>query len=320
MTKSKSGYIYIILCTLIFSMVEVVLKTVQGVFAPLQINALRFFFGGLTLLPFALRSVRRKGTRLGFSDLRFFLLMGLLFIPITMSIYQLSVELTRASAVAVIFSCNPIFIVVLAYFVLHEELHYNHIIALVIELIAIVIIVDPLHNAIAPLGALFAILSALLFSVYSVIGKTRTARYGGIAVTCFSFICGATEQFILLLLGRIPAVSAFLRSVGLGVYADVPLFENIPASALPALVYICAVNTGLGFVCHMLAMEKTSAKEASLVFFFKPMLAPIFALIFLKEAITLNMAIGIFLFMVGAGFSVLPGLIAEKRAQRLQSK
>ena len=64
--------------------------------------------------------------------------------------------------------------------------------------------------------------------------------------------------------------------MGLNLFIDVPLFENIPASAIPALLYICCINSAAGFVCHMMAMEKTSAQEASLIFFLKPILAPIF--------------------------------------------
>lgn len=47
---------------------------------------------------------------------------------------------------------------------------------------------------------------------------------------------------------------------------NVPLFSGIPLSALPALAYICAVNSAAGYVCHMMALEKTSAQEASLIF------------------------------------------------------
>ena len=54
MFKMKSGYFYIFACTVLFSFVEVVLKAVAGVFAPLQITLLRFVLGGTMLLPFAL--------------------------------------------------------------------------------------------------------------------------------------------------------------------------------------------------------------------------------------------------------------------------
>ena len=237
-----------------------------------------------------------------------------------MSLYQMSVTYTRASIVAVIFSCNPIFVTMLAHFLLHEEIHKNHVIALILELTAALIIIDPVHASLDPTGALLAILSAAMFSFYSVFGKKRTPRFGGIAVTCLSFLFGATELVALLLFGRTAAGASLYGALGLKIFIDVPLFENIPLSALPALLYICCINSAAGFVCHMMAMEKTSAQEASLIFFLKPIIAPIFALIFLKEEIPLNMIVGIVCFLAGSLCAILPGLLAQRKLLKAEQK
>ena len=314
MNRSRSGYIFIVLCAVIFSTMEVMLKTVHGVFAPMQITCLRFLVGGVLLIPFAVRSIRKKNAVLTRKDLGFFACAGFLCVVIAMSLYQMSVTYTRASIVAVIFSCNPIFVTMLAHLLLHEEIHKNHIIALILELTAALIIIDPIHASLDPTGALLAILSAAMFSFYSVFGKKRTPRFGGIAVTCLSFLFGATELVALLLFGRTAAGASLYGALGLKIFIDVPLFENIPLSALPALLYICCINSAAGFVCHMMAMEKTSAQEASLIFFLKPIFAPIFALIFLKEEIPLNMIVGIVCFLAGSLCAILPGLLAQRRA------
>lgn len=313
MNRSRSGYIFIVLCAVIFSTMEVMLKTVHGVFAPMQITCLRFLVGGVLLIPFAMRSIRKKNAVLTRKDLGFFACAGFLCVVIAMSLYQMSVTYTRASIVAVIFSCNPIFVTMLAHFLLHEEIHKNHIIALILELTAALIIIDPIHASLDPTGALLAILSAVMFSFYSVFGKKRTPRFGGIAVTCFSFLFGSVELLAVLLLGRTAAVGGLFASLGLDIFVNVPLFSGIPLSALPALAYICAVNSAAGYVCHMMALEKTSAQEASLIFFLKPMIAPLFAFLFLREEITANMLLGIVCFLVGSGIAILPGLIAQKK-------
>ena len=320
MNRSRSGYFYIVLCAVIFSTMEVMLKTVHGVFAPMQITCLRFLVGGVLLIPFAVRSIRKKNAVLTRKDLGFFACAGFLCVVIAMSLYQMSVTYTRASIVAVIFSCNPIFVTVLAHFLLHEEIHKNHIIALILELTAALIIIDPIHASLDPTGALLAILSAAMFSFYSVFGKKRTPRFGGIAVTCLSFLFGATELVALLLFGRTAAGASLYGAVGLNLFIDVPLFENIPLSALPALLYICCINSAAGFVCHMMAMEKTSAQEASLIFFLKPIFAPIFAFLFLKEEIPLNMIVGIVCFLAGSLCAILPGLLAQRKLLKAEQK
>ena len=318
MNRSRSGYFYIVLCAVIFSTMEVMLKTVHGALAPMQITCLRFLVGGILLIPFASRSMKKKNAALTRKDIGFFALSGFLCVVIAMSLYQMSVTYTRASVVAVIFSCNPIFVTVFAHLFLREEIHRNHIIALILELTAALIIIDPIHATLDPTGAVLAILAAVMFSLYSVFGKKRTPRFGGIAVTCLSFLFGATELLLLLLFGRTAAGAALYGSIGLGIFADVPLFESIPASALPAFLYICVVVSAGGFVCHMTAMEKTSAQEASLIFFLKPILAPIFALIFLKEEIPLNMIVGIICFLIGSLCAILPGILAQRRLLKAQ--
>ena len=320
MNRSRSGYIFIVLCAVIFSTMEVMLKTVHGVFAPMQITCLRFLVGGVLLIPFAMRSIRKKNAVLTRKDLGFFACAGFLCVVIAMSLYQMSVTYTRASIVAVIFSCNPIFVTMLAHFLLHEEIHKNHIIALILELTAALIIIYPIHASLDPTGALLAILSAAMFSFYSVFGKKRTPRFGGIAVTCLSFLFGATELVALLLFGRTAAGASLYGALGLKIFIDVPLFENIPLSALPALLYICCINSAAGFVCHMMAMEKTSAQEASLIFFLKPIIAPIFALIFLKEEIPLNMIVGIVCFLAGSLCAILPGILAQRKLLKAEQK
>lgn len=163
-------------------------------------------------------------------------------------------------------------------------------------------------------AVIFSTMEVMLKTVHGVFGKKRTPRFGGIAVTCLSFLFGASELTLLLLFGRTAAGASLYGAIGLNIFIDVPLFENIPLSALPALLYICCINSAAGFVCHMMAMEKTSAQEASLIFFLKPIIAPIFALIFLKEEIPLNMIVGIVCFLAGSLCAILPGLLAQRRA------
>ena len=316
MKQFNVGYLYIVLCAMIFSFVEVALKFTGGMFHPMQITVLRFLIGGAVLLPFALRSMRAHGARFTRADAGFFLLLGFLFVCIAMTFYQLAVVHAPASVVAVLFSCNPIFITVLAGLILREPIRKNHVLALCLEAVAVLMIIDPLHARLDPLGVAFALLSAALFALYSVFGKKRAARFGGIAVTSLCSLFGGTELLILLLLGHTSAGAALYRSLGLSIYAGVPILSTLTAAALPWLFYLGAVNTGLGFVFHMLAMEKTSAQTASLIFFLKPILAPLFALAFIHEEIRLNMWLGILCFLVGSGVAILPGIIESHKTQK----
>ena len=67
----KRGYLYILLAAMIYSTTEVALKGLGGVFAPMQITCLRFLIGGILLIPFALRSMKKKGAAFTRADALF---------------------------------------------------------------------------------------------------------------------------------------------------------------------------------------------------------------------------------------------------------
>ena len=101
------------------------------------------------------------------------------------------------------------------------------------------------------------------------------------------------------------------------IFANIPLLTGYSLKTLPIALYIFIINTGVGFACYFKAMEETSAHETSLVFFFKPILAPILSLIILSENIPVNMVIGILFILAGSMSSILPNLIGERKNKQL---
>lgn len=310
----KKGYLYIFLTTIIFSTMEIALKMVAGDFNPIQLTFTRFFIGGLFLIPFAVHALREKHASIAISDLKYFAFLGFLGIFISMIIYQLAVQNTKASVVAVLFSCNPVFVTIFAFFLLKEAIHKSNIFALILEVIGSLIIINPLNVKLSVLGVTLTVVSTLIFALYGVFGKRRSAKYGGIVITCFSFLFGAVEILVFIALSHIPPVASWLSAEGLMMFSNIPLFSGYSWAVLPVVTYICIINSGIGYACYFTAMEKTSAQTASLVFFFKPILAPILALVLLHEVIPFNMLLGILFILIGSLSSILPGLLAQKVA------
>lgn len=316
------GIFSIAISTLIFSTMEVMLKlpAVSGVFHPMQITVERFLIGGLCLFPFALAALKQRNLRLTLPHLRYFALTGLLCVPLSMVLFQLAVSFGPANVVAVLFSGNPIFVTVLAFLILRESIHWNNILALGLGICGILSIINPFSPDanVNLLSVAFIIISALLFSLYSVFGKRQTPQCGGIVVTCLSFLFGGAELLLLLLLGHLAPVAAFYQSIGLSIFCDVPFFAGINTVTLPYFLFICLINSAAGYVFHMMAMEKTGPHMTNLIFFFKPILAPILALVVLGEAITSNMIVGIVFFLLASLVSILPTALRAKKEALLQ--
>ena len=147
-----------------------------------------------------------------------------------------------------------------------------------------------------------AVLAALFFAAYAVLGKRQTSRTGSLVVTCGSFLWGGLELGALLLLGRTEVGSALFGQLGLTMFQDVPFLQGLTGRTLPYFLFIGIVNTALGYVFHMLAI------------FFKPILAPLFALAVLGEAVTPPILLGIVCFLAGSLVSILPDILRARRA------
>ena len=193
-----------------------------------------------------------------------------------------------------------------AYLILRADIRPQHITALGMEAAAALIIIDPLHTTLDPVGITLVLLSAATFALYAVLGKKQCAQYSGVAVTCFSCLAASAEMIVLLLISHIPAVADALQAAGLPMFAAMPFFSGYTTGNLLNVLYICVFVTAGGYACYFMGMEATSAMQGSLVFFFKPVLAPILAMLILGEEIPWNMWAGIGLMLVASEVSMIP--------------
>jgi drug/metabolite transporter (DMT)-like permease len=309
----KKGFLYIAVTTLLFSSMEVALKFISGQFNPVQLTFSRFLIGGVVLIPLAVRTLRSRGERVDGKALSMFALLGLLGVSVSMTLYQLAVVRVNASVIGVLFSSNPVFVTLFAFLILHEQIKKNQAAGLVLDILGILVIINPFGMRMDLTGILCCMAATLLFALYGVLGKRQCARFGGVVVTCFGFLFGAAEMMALAVLTHIPALADALSGTGLDVFSAIPFFTGYTLSSLPVVLYVFIGVTGVGYTCYFLAMEETSAQQASLVFFFKPALAPVLALLLLHEEIPLNMLAGIALILCGSLLSLLPGLLAARQ-------
>jgi drug/metabolite transporter (DMT)-like permease len=287
-TNPRLGVLSIAVTTLAFSTMEIAGKSISGQFNPFQLTLIRFAIGGLFLLPFALLEMRRRELRLTWSDIGFFFLTGAVGIGVSMSFFQLAILHADAAVVAVIFSTNPVFTIALAVLFFGEKFTGARLVALGLSLGGILVIFNPLAitNKLAGTGSLsgmlLALAAAVCFSAYTIIGKARLQRYGGLILNSFSFMAGC-----LILL------------IGLPVFGIMPL-GGITADNALTLIYLGIFVTGIGYLCYFSAMKHLSVVTATAVFFIKPALAPLLAWLILGEPIGWRMLGGILLVVAGA--------------------
>ena len=285
----------IILSATLFSTMEVALKIAGSDFDAFQLTFLRFLIGGLFLLPFALKRIRRKNIQIQGKDYLYLLLLGTVCIPVSMIFFQLGVENANAATAAVIFCINPMFTMLFAHFITEEKLNRNKIWALLVGLAGILFMIAPWNMAEGNtlIGTIYSTLAALLFGLYSALGRRTIHRLGGLPQTAISFLLGSLVMVPILLV------------------LDKPLFAGITVENAGMVLYVGIMITGLGYLSYFMTMERADAATASIVFFIKPGLAPIIAVLVLREVLTFSSFLGIFLVFVGSYINL--------REQRLKS-
>lgn len=309
----KKGYGYIAVAVIMFTSFEVVLKFIAGQINPVQLTLCRFAIGFIFLLPVALHNLKKREKQLDGKTMAYFALLGLIGIALCMPILQMAVSYTNSSVAAVMFSCNPVFVTFLAFFLLKEPIKPRHIAALALEILGTVVIISPWNTKLNMMGVALALLSTLLFSLYGVMGKRKVAEFGGAVVTCFSFFFGSLIVLALILLSHIPVVAQMFQSIGLNSFANIPVLAGYTWENLPYVLFVSVGVAGIGFCAYFLAMEYQPASVVSLVYFFKPALSPLLAWWVHGEEIAPNMLVGVILIVFGSLCSIIPGILEAKR-------
>lgn len=124
------------------------------------------------------------------------------------------------------------------------------------------------------IGIIYMLLAAVFFGAYTVAGKVSVQKMGIMAQTSISFILGSLILLIIILITGRPVVAGVADNIAL-------------------VLYVGIFVTGLGYFFYFMAIKASDASTGSLAFFLKPAIAPLMAVIFLKETILWNTYVGI---------------------------
>lgn len=293
---SKKVIIYVFLTALLFATMEVALKVAGSEMDSLQLTFLRFIIGGLFLAPFAWKEKRQLGGTLDLGDYLWMLLLGILCIPLSMLSFQIGITLSNASTAAVLMSVNPLFTIIFAAIILKEKITKRKVLALLVGLVGIFFMIRPwdIQEGNTFAGAFFMIMATLFFGLYTVTGKIRLQRIGLITQTSISFLLGSMVLLVVILIMKRPVLQGV-------------------ADNFLLVLYIGIFVTGFGYYFYFMAIRHSDTATASMAFFIKPAIAPIFAVILLKDILLWNTYLGIALIIAGS-FITLTGKVGFLKA------
>ena len=280
----KKVYFYVVLTAFLFGTMEVALKLVGSHLDAFQLTFLRFAIGGILLLPFAVTEMKKNHVKLSVKDLLQLLFVGTLGIPVSMVMFQMGVMHSNAST---LISINPLFTMVFAHFFAGEKLDRRKMMVLCIGILGIIFMIKPwnLQDGNTVEGTIYMLLAAITFGGYTVAGKVSVKKIGLMAQTSISFILGSLVLLVVIaVMGR-------------------PVLSGV-AEQLPLVLYVGIFVTGLGYFSYFKAIKMSDASTGSLAFFLKPAIAPVIAVIVLRETILWNTYTGIILILAASYLNI----------------
>lgn len=283
----KKAYFFVVMTAILFGTMEVACKAAGSQLDPFQLTFLRFAIGGLILLPFAIVELKKNNIRLVPKDFLILTGVGILGIPLSMVFFQIGVINSNAATASVLICINPMFTMVFAHFFANEKMSRSKLLVLALALVGLVFMIKPWNVQVGNtvFGIVMMILAAVFFGAYTVAGKVSVKKLGIMAQTSISFILGSLILLIIILITGKPVISGV-------------------ADNLPLVLYVGIFVTGLGYFCYFMAIKASDASTGSLAFFLKPAIAPVMAVIFLKETILWNTYVGIAMILAASYMNI----------------
>ena len=282
----KKAYVFVVLTAFLFGTMETACKVAGNSLDSLQLTFFRFAIGGLLLLPLAIRELKMNNIKLGPKDFLILTGVGILGIDISMVFFQIGVGASNASTASVLISINPLFTMVFAHFFTEEKMTKQKAYVLAIAFIGLIFMIRPwdMQEGNTIWGLTCMLIAAVAFGAYTVAGKVSVRKMGLMAQTSFSFILGSAVLLVVILLSGKPVVA------GVG--------DNILL-----VMYTSIFITGIGYWSYFKAIKLSDAATGSLAFLLKPAIAPVIAVIFLRENILWNTVVGILLILFASGLN-----------------
>lgn len=288
-----SGWLALLAGVGLFSTVEAASKVIGPRVLPFEMVFIRFFLTGVILLALALPALRRRSEPLTLRDLALFVLNGGIGIAFSLSLFHWAILVSeKAASCAVVFSANPVFVMLFARFVNSEPWNAPKWTALALGLAGVICFSweSGTFTTQSMVGLSIMVLSAMLFALSICISRRVIARYG------VFLLMGASALFGSLIVCPFALLSLTHHGVsGLAV-------------AWGPVLYVSLAGTALAYGLYYFGLSRGTAFQASMTFFLKPVLASFLAFLLLHEHINGFMILGSLFILSGLVITVLPHL------------
>lgn len=267
------GICYAIAGILCFSLLEVCSKPFKGHIAPLALTSIRFFTGGIIMLPFGFS----KSYKLGLfkpKNLIKCLLLASLGLNLAMGLLQISINYIPAGVVATIIAAVPVFVPFFAWLIKKHRPEKKHLVSIFLGIIGISIISYEGFKGLQynMTGILLTLCAAAAFALYSVLGADFLKKYGPLGTL------GTGAIWV----GLTFSPFAFKSLIELNKLGN----TNFLTQNWPRIAVLGLIVSGVGYLFYFKGLELLGPARGASFFFLKPGVAACLSYIYLAEKFT----------------------------------
>ncbi|MCM8767700.1 MAG: DMT family transporter [Candidatus Omnitrophica bacterium] len=251
----------------------------QGeIIEPIVLSFWRFFWATFFLL-FVIKFKFRKIFIIFKKDSLRFLFLAISGIFLMSTFIFISLKTSSATISSVLMSSNPIFVVLISIFFLKDKITLEKVLGVLIGFVGCAIVIKEDINIFSWNGEkinIYALLAAICWAIYTVIGEKPTKKYGAVETTFIASFIGTIILFLSV---------KFLRF---------NLFGNNLYGFLSGL-YLGIFPTGIGFTLWFLALNYLKPFYLAPIQYLTPVITYILSIFILKEKISSVVFTGMFL-------------------------
>ncbi|MGA5688606.1 DMT family transporter [Cytobacillus pseudoceanisediminis] len=299
-TNKKYGFFMLILANMIWGGNFVIGRIGVDYFPPLFFSLMRWIIAFLLLTPFMVKQLK-KDWNIIWHHKRILLLLAVTGVAGYNTIIYFALQYTTSINASVVNSTTPLFIAILAIFILREKLLARQAAGILLSVFGILYIISKGSiemflswkiNA----GDLYVLAAVIMWALYSVIGK----KYSDVLPLLSSFYASSFIGILLL------APLSFIEYL---VMERNPVFTLTSAGIL---LYVGFLASIMAFLSWNFGVSLIGAAKAGVFLNLLPVFAIIFALCFTEEILYLYQ-------IIGGGIVTLGVVISSKKSLRFKN-
>ncbi len=263
----------------------VVGKIALQAFSPVLLFCLRISMAGVLILPIYWWERRhRPGPSWTLRDVTQLVILGLFGVALNQFLFVVGLSRTSVAHSSIFANMTPILILLLASARGLERLTGWKLVGVTVALAGVVLLrkLDTNSHGEATLaGDFLTFCGALAFSIFTVLAKPQTKRYGGITVNTFAYAGG----------GLLMAPVTVWQAAGFN-------FRAVPLSAWAAVFYMAFLPSVICYLIYYYALARMEASRLAAFSYLQPVLAIVFGILVLQEHVTFALVVsGLVIFL-----------------------